>query len=342
MSRGRTAPLDYIIGGLAVAIIGVGALGVYDALFARAETGASDGGNLIEEIIPRRFAGRKRITVLLAGVDERKGDAGRADAILVVFLNPQRKRVALLAMPRDLRVDLPCRNMKPKINHAYACGLRSGEGGMAVLRDVVEELVGESIDYHVKFTFQGFQKVIDELGGVEIEVKEYMKYDDDADGLHVDFEPGRHHMNGYEAMCFVRYRQPGRDVKDDLRYQGAVGTDRRVARQQQLLQAVMAQRLKASQAHRLAAAFPALLDAVETDLGLEEAWQLLALLRGVDADDIIVERVPHESDMIGGTCYDILQEGKFRNLRRGMFARLDAPATASGDQMDDDRGGAIR
>lgn len=328
MRKPRTTPLDYIIYGVALAIVVVGVFGVYDALFARPERleptewAGEDDRSAMDELLGRRpFAGRKRVTVLLAGVDEREEDLGRADTLLVAFLNPRHYRVALLAIPRDLRVDLPCDGLAPKINHAYAC-----EGGMETVKEVVEELIDAPIDYYAKANFQGFQDVVDELGGVDIEVEDYMKYDDNWGNLHVDFEPGRYHMDGYDAMCFVRYRQPNGRLHEYERYREGAGTDRRLARQQKFLQAVVDQKLRLSQAPRLVRTIPVLLGAIETDLDVSKTKEVIAFLREVKAQEVIAERVPHKEGMIGGIYYDILLEDEFRDLQRTMFDRLDGPA----------------
>ncbi len=320
--RVRT-PIDYLIYALSLALIVLGGAGIYDALFVPAQrkteaaTTRRSGGLVGELLQPEPFPGRRRVTVLLAGVDERKGDKGRADTLLVAFLNPRLKRAALLAIPRDLKVSLPSKHFAPKINHAYAC-----EGGMQVVKDVVQKLISEPIDYYAKANFQGFVKIVDELGGVWIDVDDPLYYDDNWGNLHIALEPGHQHLDGYEAMGYVRFRQSHRK---GARYHRAEGTDKRLQRQQRFLQAMAEQKVRLGNAVRLAKVVPELMSWIETDMNVDVALQLMQLAREIDKDSIIAETIPHEGKKIGDVWYDVLLEDEFRDLERDMLARLDSP-----------------
>jgi len=138
------------------------------------------------------------ITLLLAGVDERKGDPGRADTIILIWVNVAEKKAELLSVPRDTY----CRvgTEETKIAHSYA------RGRVPEVVRAVEDLLGEPIDYYLKVNFNGIQKIVDAMGGVEMNVEERMYHRDVRGGLLINLFPGKQRLNGYQAMCYVRFR----------------------------------------------------------------------------------------------------------------------------------------
>ncbi len=111
------------------------------------------------------------VNILFLGVDS-VDHSSRSDTIIVVGISPD-KKVALLSIPRDTRVEVPGKGYT-KINHAYAYG------GISLLKETIEKFMGIKIDYYVKTDYQGFEKVIDKLGGIEINVEKRMYYIDKA------------------------------------------------------------------------------------------------------------------------------------------------------------------
>src|SRR5690606_32000284 len=105
-------------------------------------------------------------TIMLASFDPRTGDAG------------------VLSTPRDTRVEVPGRGFQ-RINAAYAVG------GPELLRRTVEQLLGVPVHYYVALNFTSFERFIDALGGIEVDIPRPMKYDDYAQGLHIDLPAGR-------------------------------------------------------------------------------------------------------------------------------------------------------
>jgi LCP family protein required for cell wall assembly len=152
------------------------------------------------------FGGRERVRILLIGADQRRGDVGRSDTLLLLSLNPRTHRLALLGLPRDLGVEVPGHGAT-KINHAYAYG------GPALTRRTVEEFLHLKVDYHAVAFFEGFVAAVDALGGVTVDVPDVeghgrgMNYDDHAGNLHIHLKPGTQHLNGRQALGFVRYRK---------------------------------------------------------------------------------------------------------------------------------------
>ncbi|MBQ5860328.1 MAG: LCP family protein, partial [Selenomonadales bacterium] len=150
----------------------------------------------------------KPVNVLVLGVDIREGDIGRSDTIFVMSLNREKNVATMLSIPRDSYVPIPGRGWD-KINHAYAYG----KGKLT--RRTVENLLNIEIDYLVEVDRKGVEKMIDAIGGVEIDVEKRMYYEDpwdDDGGLVIDLEPGLQTLDGEEAVQYVRYRDKEGDI----------------------------------------------------------------------------------------------------------------------------------
>lgn len=196
MKKGRkgTSRLEVAIWLLCAAAAATAVFGVY-----KAGNGQSLGDRILDILTPGSppFS-RDLITVLLMGVDESQRDAGRADTLILVWTNVREKKVAMLSVPRDTLCRV--KREETKIAHSYAMG-----GSRAVVR-TVEELLGEDIDYYVKVNFEGIQRIVNAMGGVEINVESRMRYTDRRGKLFINLQPGLQRLDGYNAMCYVRYR----------------------------------------------------------------------------------------------------------------------------------------
>lgn len=135
--------------------------------------------------------------VLILGSDVRSGDPtqGRADSIHVLALDPRARRGTIVGIPRDSYVDVPGHG-RQKINEA----LRRGGPELAVR--TVRNLTGMPITYYVVAAFDGFQSIVDQLGGVDAFVPYEMN--DPASGAF--FQTGWHRMEGGKALAFSRNR----------------------------------------------------------------------------------------------------------------------------------------
>ena len=138
----------------------------------------------------------KPLFVLLVG-DDLRPDAGCgcADAVHVVGIPAGGGQATMVDIPRDTRVMIP--GYHPgRINEAWA------RGGNALSAKVVGDLVGVHISYVVHVNYVQFPKIVDELGGVDVDVPFAMN--DTFSGA--NFKKGRRHMNGKEALAFSRNR----------------------------------------------------------------------------------------------------------------------------------------
>ncbi len=169
-------------------------------------------------------------SVVVIGVDTRANDVGRADTIIVVTVDPVKKAAMLVSIPRDVMALVPGYESR-RINELFSIG------GAELVMASAETLLGVPIDFYITIDFEGFRRIIDQLGGIEIDVKydinDYRFPNADDTG----FDPfviksGVHYMGGETLLRYVRTRF------DDRR-----GDFGRIDRQQQVLVALKTQLL---------------------------------------------------------------------------------------------------
>lgn len=152
--------------------------------------------------------GKDPFSILLIGTDARtpKIEDGRADVLIVVAVNPQKKSIITTSIPRDTYVKIAHINMKTKINSSGVWGYREGLNPNENIRETVEDLLHIPIDYYARINFQGFTNVVNTLGGVDVDVK-YAFKEKAIGGKIVSFIPGPAHLDGAEALAYVRNRK---------------------------------------------------------------------------------------------------------------------------------------
>ena len=175
----------------------------------------------------------KAAIALLIGYDYRVGDGtavgSRSDTIMLVRADPTTKTISLLSFPRDLIVPIYCPSgfvTDDRINSAFS---RCGSSGTLL---TVHHLTGLPINYVIKVDFHGFKEVVDQLGGVWMNVdrRYYNKNIGTAatDYANIDLEPGYQLLGGGSALQFVRFRHTDSDLY-------------RLARQQEFVRAIKQQ-----------------------------------------------------------------------------------------------------
>ncbi len=157
-----------------------------------------------------------RINILLLGLDggPRRSGTYLTDTIALVSINPKTYQSAILSIPRDLYVQIPHSNYHTKINALYTYGLKnknlSQNESVDLIRTAVENITGEKIPYYVIIDFSGFKKVIETLGGLNLEVPEDIK-DTRYPGPNYSYETfeikkGWQHLDAETALKYARVR----------------------------------------------------------------------------------------------------------------------------------------
>ncbi|MFS8665907.1 MAG: LCP family protein [Limnochordales bacterium] len=249
----------------------------------------------------------RRVTVLLIGIDDASLGAARTDTLMLASFDPRTGQAAVLSTPRDTRVEIPGRAGYHRINTAYTLG------GPELAVRTVERLLGVDIDHYLVVDFAGFARVIDLLGGVELVVDKPMRYDDYAQGLHIDLRPGRQVLNGEQALHYVRFRADGLgDVAlvDPVRevYGG------RVQRQLEFVRRVAERAMGVQALPRLPQLVPELLAMVQTDIGIDRALALAVSARRLDIEQLETAVLPGTGMYIGGASYWVHDPARTQTL----------------------------
>jgi LCP family protein required for cell wall assembly len=238
-----------------------------------------------------------KATVMIMGVDERADDVGRSDTLMIATLDPDKNQAALLSVPRDTRVKIKGHGFD-KINAAYAYG------GRKLTQETIESLLNTHIDHYIKINVHGFTKIIDALGGIDIDVEKRMYYEDpwdDDGGLYIDLQPGMQHMDGKTAITYVRYRDE----------EGDIG---RIKRQQNFMKAVMDKLVSPTIIPKLPAIVSAVSDSVETDMSVSEILSFLGTLQDAKDNGLKSEMLPGKPVYIEGISYWVPDISKTRQI----------------------------
>lgn len=165
---------------------------------------------------PQPWDGKSRINILLLGVDDRpwmtSDGPPRTDTIILATINPENKTMGMLALPRDLWVDVPGYGLY-KINQAYFLGMTYDHptGGAGLALETTENFLGVDIPYYIQLNFNAFVHLVNKIGGVKINVPEPIKLNF-GEGVVKKIQPGVQTMPGDIALAYVRARNtPGGD-----------------------------------------------------------------------------------------------------------------------------------
>lgn len=169
--------------------------------------------------VSRADAGDPR-TFLIVGSDERYGDrkAGvtpRSDTILLARIDPDTRRIAVMSIPRDLKVKIPGAGTD-KINAAY--GIGGPRKTVSTIKRLFEDATGEDfpINNVINVNFGGFRRAINYVGGVYVDI-DRRYYNDNTTAAAgqayatIDVQPGYQKLKGQDALDYVRYRHGDND-----------------------------------------------------------------------------------------------------------------------------------
>lgn len=148
-------------------------------------------------------------TVLLIGTDGRSAYTHnwRPDVLMIAAINPKNKSIKMVSIPRDTYVEIANTNgAMDKINATAAYAYQRKIDPVQNIRETVEELFHIPIDYYAKVNFQGFTDIVDVLGGVDVNVP-FSFHSKMIGGKMAYFEKGPAHLNGAEALAYVRMRR---------------------------------------------------------------------------------------------------------------------------------------
>ncbi len=231
---------------------------------------------------------------------------GHSDAILLIRFDPVKQKIAAISIPRDTLVLVPNMGMT-KINSANFVG-----GAPLSARTVSKLLGGIPIDRYVRVNVQGFNQLIDALGGVEVYVPKDLKYQDDSQRLYINLKAGKQVLDGNKAVQYMRFRQ------DDL---GDIG---RVQRQQAFIRALIEQKLNIETVAKIPEILDILHKNLDTNLTVEEMLALGGFAAKVGRKDTRLLMLPGQFSNTAeySLSYWLVDE---QAMLRLMYEHFDSP-----------------
>ncbi len=230
-----------------------------------------------------------RINFLLLGMGGEGHDGPYlTDTIILASFKPSTKEAALFSIPRDMIVPIAPGDYR-KINSVYTLGQQNKQGGGEFTKKVVSDALGLPIHYFVAVDFEGFVRLIDALGGVDIKVdksfvdQEFPTADDKWQMI--SFKEGEQEMNGLTALRFARSRHGNNGEGSDFA---------RIKRQQKILLSAKDKITSFStliNPHRISSLFSLFTKYTQTDLEPWEAVKLINMSKGIDTQKIITQSI---------------------------------------------------
>jgi LCP family protein required for cell wall assembly len=220
--------------------------------------------------------------ILVLGVDNTGGRL--SDTIMVLHINPDKKAASVVSIPRDTVVIIPGRGLN-KVNAAYAFG------GSELARRTVEDLLHVAIPYDVTVDLSEVEQIVDQLGGIMVNVPKRMYYIDYAGGLDIDLQPGLQRLNGHQVMGYLRFRHTDNDFA-------------RIGRQQDFLRDLAAEMIKRKNLLRSPSLFLSMVSCINTNLNSREILGLALAMRSAnELGQISMTMLPGSDLMVDGIYY---------------------------------------
>ncbi|XQY91550.1 LytR family transcriptional regulator [Metabacillus sp. HB246100] len=230
------------------------------------------------------FKDKDPISILLMGVDEREGDRGRSDSLILMTVNPNTNSTQMVSIPRDTRTEIVGKGIDDKINHAYAFG------GTEMAVATVENFLDVPVDYFVKINMESFKDTVDAVGGVEVNNTLNFSYGG------YDFNEGTITLDGEKALAYTR-----------MRYDDPRGDFGRQDRQRQVIEGVMKKGANISSITKFGDMFGVVRDNVKTNLTFDEMWEIQANYKSASSN-LEQFQVNGTGDKINGIYYYIVPE----------------------------------
>jgi polyisoprenyl-teichoic acid--peptidoglycan teichoic acid transferase len=237
-------------------------------------------------------------TVLMLGVDEREGDRGRSDTMIVLTVNPNKDSIKMLSIPRDTRTEIIGKGKQDKINHAYAFG------GIPMAIDTVENFLDIPIDYYIEVNMKGFTDLVDAVGGVKVENDLEFTQDE------IHFAKGELTLNGKEALSYTRMR------KQDPR-----GDYGRQIRQRQIIEGVVKEGASLSSLSKFSDIFTVLGKNVKTNLTFD---QMVSIQKGYKEVGTSIQQMElkEEGTRIDNIYYGIVSSEEKQRVQNELKSQL--------------------
>ena len=244
-------------------------------------------------------------TLLLLGIDQKKGDKGRSDTIILLSVNPQTKTTKMLSIPRDTRTEIVGHGTTEKINHSYAYG------GVKMTVDTVENFINVPIDYYATVNMASFSSIIDAIGGIEVE------NDMDLETKKHYFPKGTVKLNGTEALAFSR-----------IRYEDPRGDFGRQNRQRIIIEAIMAKAKNPKILLSINEVMSIAGDSLKTNMTSSDITQFPKLYSKIGSNIEQLQFTKGSGQKIDGLWYYVMDDTEVSEISQSLNSNLEPTVTS--------------
>lgn len=252
---------------------------------------------------PKETGIEQSTNMLILGLDD---EELRSDVISLINFNPTNKKINILSIARDTRVKTG--GKYSKINALIS------KGGEELVISEVEDITGLKIDYYMTLNFKGFRKIVDVVGGVEIDVPTDMDYDDPLQKLHIHLKEGKQILDGEKSEQFVRYRKgnhKGEGYKD-----GDIG---RIEAQQLFFEEFINQKLRPKYILKAGNIFSVLKKNMSTNIEIGDIDFFVRQVNNIKVNEIRTFTLPGESVYKNGIWYYIYNDKETNKIIEDNF-----------------------
>ncbi|UOF89114.1 LCP family protein [Fodinisporobacter ferrooxydans] len=227
------------------------------------------------------WSGKDRVNIMLFGVDNRGGDPHpRTDVNLLVSIDPKTHTAEMFSILRDTWYKIPGYSSQ-KINAAYSLG------GPSLAIKTFSDFLQIPINYYAVTDFQGFEKIVDAVGGINLYVEKNMDYTDD--GVYdIHLKKGYQHLDGRHALEYVRFRHD------------AMGDFWRTERQRNFLKALAEQMKKPANILKVPSILDAIQPYIKTNMTMDDMLKLGMLAKDINWANMKSQQVPDMKDLKTG------------------------------------------
>jgi len=308
--RWNTKRILAAVGIVLLVLILAGAVWSFRVLHA---LGGKNPGSVLPAIFNPKgeFPGTDRLVILIAGkdYDHTKQDYessknSRSDTIMILSADLANQKLSAVSVPRDMLVKGPD-GKNHKINAMLP------EGGIKQLEATLEQYLGVKCDHYVILKDQAVKVLVDAVGGVDVNVMDDMFYQDWWGHLNIDLKKGPQHINGDQAIGYVRFRETGNHTYDSKgniipsphRHSLEEGDLRRTERQQALMRALMTQALTPNNLLNAGKIIDVGFSQIDTNLSHTQVVALAKIFKGKSLGDSLTGTLPGKDGYVGGTYF---------------------------------------
>ncbi len=235
------------------------------------------------------FPGEDKLTIVCMGIDDSWTNSdvvytsqSRTDTLFVMTLDLINKKATMLSIPRDTYTHIAGTHENTKINAAFT------EGGPGRTVATVNEFLGTNATHYLVLNIDATKKMVDALGGVDVDVEHPMHYHDKWGHLSIDLQPGVQHLDGDNAVGFARYRHPDagkRPTPED-------GDERRMYRQHVLMRAMVDRAKNFANIKQAPQLVDVAMSTIRTDFTRQQLFDIAAIFKGIQQQDIQTASIP--------------------------------------------------